>query len=133
MFITSLSEINNTDRDVRGETWRSRRLVLAGEGVGFSVHDTTVYAGTISTFHYQNHIEAVYCVGGEGRITNEETGETTELRDGSLYLLDKHDKHTLRADTEMRFACVFNPPVVGNETHDENGVYPLVEVPEGSQ
>ncbi|WP_353109215.1 ectoine synthase, partial [Gordonia sp. (in: high G+C Gram-positive bacteria)] len=25
--------------------------------------------------------------------------------------------------------CVFNPPVVGTEVHDENGVYPLVEVP----
>jgi len=25
--------------------------------------------------------------------------------------------------------CVFNPPVTGREVHDENGVYPLVEVP----
>jgi L-ectoine synthase len=29
----------------------------------------------------------------------------------------------------MRMLCVFNPPVTGREVHDENGVYPLVEVP----
>ena len=45
------------------------------------------------------------------------------------YILDKHDEHYLRAyqDKEMVMACVFNPPITGKETHDENGVYPLVD------
>jgi len=29
----------------------------------------------------------------------------------------------------MRMLCVFNPPVTGQEVHDENGVYPLIAVP----
>ncbi|MGD6979012.1 ectoine synthase [Citricoccus zhacaiensis] len=131
MLVTNLNDLNDTDRDIQSETWRSRRMVLAGEGVGFSFHDTVIYAGTTSTFHYANHIEAVYCVQGEGTLTNEETGEVHELRDGTMYLLDGHEKHTVRATTELRMACVFNPPVTGRETHDANGVYQLV-LQEGS-
>lgn len=126
MIVTDLTDIDNTERDVRSENWRSRRIILAGEGVGFSFHDTIIYAGTTSTFHYQNHIEAVYCVRGSGTLTNEETGEVHQLRDGTLYLLDGHERHTVHAFEELRMACVFNPPVTGREVHDENGVYPLI-------
>ncbi|UBH06282.1 L-ectoine synthase [Leucobacter sp. Psy1] len=126
MRVVQLNDLNNTDRDVTSETWRSRRMVLAKEGVGFSFHDTVIYAGTTSTFHYQNHVEAVYCVQGTGTLTNEETGETFPLRDGTMYLLDGNEKHTVQADSELRMACVFNPPVTGREVHDENGVYPVL-------
>ena len=129
MKVVHLEELDGTDRDVEHETWRSRRFVLAGDGVGFSFHDTVIYAGTTSTFHYANHIEAVYCVQGEGTLTNEETGEVHELKDGTMYLLDGNEKHTVRATTELRMACVFNPPVTGREVHDELGVYPLLTEP----
>ncbi len=46
MIVTYLSDLDDTDRDVRAETWRSRRFVLAKEGVGFSFHDTVLSAGT---------------------------------------------------------------------------------------
>lgn len=131
MLVTNLNDLNGTERDIQSENWRSRRMVLAREGVGFSFHDTVIYAGTTSTFHYANHIEAVYCVQGEGTLTNEETGEVHELKDGTMYLLDGHERHTVRATTELRMACVFNPPVTGRETHDKNGVYQLV-LEEGS-
>jgi L-ectoine synthase len=36
-----------------------------------------------------------------------------------MYALDKHDRHTLRADEELVMACVFNPPVTGTEVHRE--------------
>lgn len=126
MLVTHLNDLDDTERDIKSETWRSRRLVLGREGVGFSFHDTVIYAGTTSHFWYANHIEAVYCVGGEGELTNEETGETFPIKDGTLYLLDKHEKHTVRAKTDLRMACTFNPPVTGREVHDENGVYPLI-------
>ncbi|HET7415706.1 MAG TPA: ectoine synthase [Arthrobacter sp.] len=126
MLVTHLNDLDDSERDIKSETWRSRRLVLGREGVGFSFHDTVIYAGTTSTFWYANHIEAVYCVGGEGELTNEETGETFPIKDGTLYLLDKHEKHTVRAKTDLRMACTFNPPVTGREVHDENGVYPLI-------
>jgi L-ectoine synthase len=84
--------------------------VLAKEGVGFSVHETTLYAGTVNDFWYANHIEAVFVVAGEGELLDKGTGET----------------HQLRPKTDMRTVCVFNPPVTGREVHDEHGVYPLI-------
>lgn len=126
MIVTHLNELDDTDRDVRAKTWRSRRFVLAREGVGFSFHDTVLYAGTETSMWYANHIECVYCVGGEGELINDETGEVHELRDGTMYLLNGHEHHRVRAKTDLRMACVFNPPVTGAEVHDEHGVYPLL-------
>lgn len=126
MLVRTLDEITDTDADIKTPNWRSKRIVLAREGVGFSFHDTVIYAGTESAFWYANHIEAVYCVGGEGELINDETGEVHELRDGTMYLLDGHEHHRVKAKTDLRMACVFNPPVTGAEVHDENGVYPLL-------
>lgn len=126
MIVRTIGEIDNTDADIKTENWRSKRIILAKEKAGFSVHETTLYAGTVSDFWYANHIEAVFVVEGEGEITDHGTGETHQLAPGSLYLLNDHDKHQVRPKTHMRTVCVFNPPVTGREVHDENGVYPLV-------
>lgn len=126
MIVRSLRDIADTERDVQTPNWRSQRLVLARERVGFSVHETVLYAGTENPMWYANHVEAVYCVEGEGELTDDETGERHRIGPGTLYLLDGHEHHTLRPETDMRTVCVFNPPVTGREVHDENGVYPLL-------
>jgi L-ectoine synthase len=126
MIVTHISDLDGTDRDVEFNTWRSRRFVLARERVGFSLHDTVIHGGTETSMWYANHVEAVYCVGGEGELVNDETGETFQIRDGTMYLLDGHEHHTVRAKTDLRMVCVFNPPVTGREVHDEHGVYPLL-------
>jgi L-ectoine synthase len=115
------------DRVVSGETWISRRLLLRGEGMGFSMHDTLIKAGTRTEMHYANHLEAVYCIEGEGTVTIVKTGEVFEIAAGTVYALDQHDEHVLEARTEMRMVCVFNPPLAGPEVHDANGVYPLID------
>ncbi|CAM4183840.1 ectoine synthase [Kibdelosporangium persicum] len=126
MIVRSTHDVTGTERDVQTPNWRSKRLILAGEQVGFSVHETTLYAGTVNDFWYANHVEAVFVVEGEGELEDKETGEVHLLGPGSLYLLDGHEHHQLRPRTLMRTVCVFNPPVTGREVHDENGVYPLI-------
>ncbi|HLV74049.1 ectoine synthase [Actinomadura hallensis] len=126
MIVRSLDEIIGTERDVQAPTWCSRRFVLAKEGVGFSLHETILYAGTETKMWYANHVEAVYCIEGQGELTNDETGEKHKIEPGVMYLLDQHERHTLRAHTDVKTVCVFNPPVTGREVHDENGVYPLL-------
>ena len=77
---------------------------------------------------YQNHLEAVYCIEGNGEIETVKDGKIYKIEAGTMYALDKNDEHYLRGGTEdMRMVCVFNPPLTGKETHDENGVYPLIE------
>jgi L-ectoine synthase len=126
MIVRSLKELDGTERDVEAPTWRSRRFVLASEKVGFSMHDTVLYAGTETHMWYANHIEAVYCIEGHGELVNEDTGEKHRLEPGTLYLLDGHEHHVVHAHTDLRTVCVFNPPCTGREVHDENGVYPLI-------
>jgi L-ectoine synthase len=126
VIVRSLDEVTDTDRDVKTETWRSRRLILAKEGVGFSFHETVLYAGTETRMWYANHVELVHCIEGEAELVNEDTGETHIITPGTLYLLNGHEHHIVRPKTDFRVLCVFNPPVTGREVHDENGVYPLL-------
>jgi L-ectoine synthase len=93
--------------------------------MGFSFHITTIYAGTETPIHYQNHLETVYCISGEGEVETCTDGKVHPIRPGTVYILDQHDKHLLRGHSDMQLACVFNPPLHGKEVHDENGVYPL--------
>jgi L-ectoine synthase len=129
MIVRTLQDIVGTGRDVDAPTFSSRRLVLAKEGVGFSLHDTILYAGSETNMWYANHIEAVYCIEGTGELIDHETGEKYQIAPGTMYLLDKHEHHTLKAITQLRMVCVFNPALTGREVHDENGVYPLITEP----
>ncbi|HKJ83196.1 MAG TPA: ectoine synthase [Mariprofundaceae bacterium] len=125
MIVRHLPEILGTKRDVKSDTgnWESRRLILNDDAVGFSLHDTIIHAGTESEFWYKNHIEAVYCVEGEGEIETLDDGKVYPIKDGTVYLLNAHDRHKLRAFKTMRMVCVFNPPVTGNEKHGPDGAY----------
>ncbi|MFY0665458.1 MAG: ectoine synthase [Natronospirillum sp.] len=125
MIVRTLDEAIKTGRQIKSETWDSVRLSLKDDNMGFSFHITTIYTGTETPIHYQNHLETVYCISGEGEVETVADGKVYPIKPGTVYILDKHDKHLLRATKEMQLACVFNPPLHGKEIHDENGVYPL--------
>jgi L-ectoine synthase len=124
MIVRSLEEIIGTENDVHADNWNSRRFLLKKDGMGFSFNDTIIKAGTETFIWYANHLESVYCIEGEGEIETIEDGKVYQIRPGTMYALDGHEKHCLRARKDMRMMCVFNPPLSGREVHDENGVYP---------
>jgi L-ectoine synthase len=126
MIVRTLAEIEGTERDVDAETWRSRRLMLAGDGARFSLNDTLIRAGTRTHIWYKHHLEAVYCIEGRGRIHTVADGKVYEIHAGTLYVLDGHEEHFLEADEsgDMRMICVFDPPLTGREVHGEDGAYP---------
>jgi len=123
MIVRDLNDLKGTEREVRDARWKSVRLLLANDGMGFSFHITTIEAGSEHTFHYKHHFESVYCISGRGSITDLATGETHAIRPGVMYALDVHDKHTVRVEEELVLACCFNPPVTGKEVHREDGSY----------
>lgn len=123
MLIKKLDETRKSNRNVIDKGWESSRLLLAEDGMGFSFHITTLKAGGEWTFHYQNHVEAVYVLSGTGSVEDLATGERHALEPGTLYALNDNDRHTLRTESELVTACVFNPPVIGTEVHDETGAY----------
>jgi L-ectoine synthase len=127
MIVRKLTDIIGTDRDVDDGNWVSRRLLLRKDGMGFSMHETILRAGTETYMWYKHHLEAVYCIDGEGEVEDLTTGTIHRLEPGTLYALNDHDKHIVRAKTDIRTVCEFYPPVTGQEVHDEEGVYPLIE------
>ena len=127
MIVRRLGEIEGTDRDVDTELWRSRRLLLAKDGMGFSLHDTIIRTGGDLHLHYKHHLEAVYCIAGRGSVKTLSDGKVYPLEAGTVYALNQNDEHILRADEEMRMVCVFNPPVTGQEVHRADGSYAPAE------
>lgn len=127
MIVRRLDEVIGTQRQVTAENWTSRRILLRDDNMGFSLHDTVIRAGTATPMHYKHHLEAVYCIEGKGRVRMADTGEEFAIEAGTVYALDQHDRHVLIAETTMRMVCVFNPPLVGSESHDASGAYPKID------
>ena len=125
MIVRNLEAAENSDRRVVSNGWESTRLLLKSDGMGFSFHITTIYEGANLEMHYQNHLESVYCISGEGEIEDLADGRVYPIGPGTIYALDQHDKHILRAFKEMKMACVFNPPLHGKEVHNAQGAYEL--------
>jgi L-ectoine synthase len=73
---------------------------------------------------------------GKATLENRTTGERWALEPGVLYCVGPTDKHRIiRAeDTNMRILSVFNPPIIGDETHDSDGAYPPTgKIPPGKE
>lgn len=127
MIVRTLKECQENGRmitDPEG-SWDSTRLLLKNDNMGFSFHITTIYRGADFMLHYQNHLEAVYCITGRGEVETLNDGTKYPIEPGTIYILDKNDKHMLRAFEEMKLACVFNPPLNGKEVHNAEGAYEL--------
>lgn len=127
MIVRHLNDAEQTSRKIVSPdgNWDSTRLLLKEDNVGFSFHITTIYQGVDFRMHYQNHFEAVYCISGEGEVETLADGVKYPISPGTLYVLDKHDEHKLRATSEMKMVCVFNPPLHGKEVHNAEGAYEL--------
>ena len=123
MIVRNLQELIDTPRDVRGPVWASRRFLLAEDGAGFTLTETTTDPGAEQVLWYKHHVEANYVIEGKGEVENLATGEVYPLEPGSMYVLDKHEQHRLKSFTRMRLVCVFTPALTGRETHDDDGAY----------
>ncbi len=117
-----------------GGKGRKVRLLTKIDGLGFSLSDTPVAAGLENSLWYKNHWEANYVVSGRGEVRDLTTGESHPLAPGTLYTVGPRDRHVVAAIEDLRIVSVFNPPVVGDETHDADGAYPPSgPVPEGQE
>jgi L-ectoine synthase len=127
MIVRTLQELALGNLHVETPDWRSTRLVVKADGMGYSVHHTVVPAGHEVHCHYEQHFETNYVIAGRGEVFHVESGETVPISVGTVYALNEHDEHILRAiDGDLHLVCVFNPPITGNETHNATGGYDAV-------
>lgn len=127
MIVKNIKDLEGTKREVKTNGWTSKRLLLKKDGMGFSMHETIIHNGAELEMHYKNHVEAVYCVEGKGSLYDKKNKVSYSIEPGILYALNNNDPHILKATEQMRMICVFNPPVTGEEKHDEEGAYPILD------
>lgn len=118
MLYKHVSELIGTEREANGDGWKSRRFFLAEDGLPFSVHETTVAAGTELHINYEHHSETVYCISGKASIEIVAEGKTLPLVPGTCYSMGIGDEHILRIEEETKFLCVFEPALKGQEEAD---------------
>ncbi|MGH8885309.1 MAG: ectoine synthase [Egibacteraceae bacterium] len=117
MIVRRLAEV----KTVEWGNGLSRRFLLEADGMGYSLTDTIVRAGTSSQLEYKNHLEACYCITGKGEVIDAD-GKSYVIEPGVMYALDKHDAHYLIAapDEDLRLVCLFAPALQGDESHNLN-------------
>lgn len=123
MKVISVSELPES-RKVDFHAGVSNRILLEEDGMGYTMTKTVVQPSAGKVFqHYKNHLETCYCVSGRATLTNANTGEEFEIGPDVTYVLDKNDPHYFEAHEETVLICTFNPPLSGQETHQEDGSY----------
>lgn len=119
MFVRSLKDVEATECFVDWGNGTSHRLLTEADGMGFTVCHTVVRAGSQALLQYRHHLEACYCISGEGEVEDME-GNVFAIKAGDIYALNKHDRHYLRGgkNKDLVLVSVFNPPLKGTERHD---------------
>ncbi|MEL7543112.1 MAG: ectoine synthase [Pseudomonadota bacterium] len=127
MIIRTLDDLKTSGayREKPG-VFTSARYLLRDDAMGFTLTETTIAAGSHQIMEYKNHLEANLIIEGTGTLIDVASGQHHRLAPGSMYALDKHDRHEMIAETDMRIVCVFTPALVGTEMHDDDGSYPIL-------
>lgn len=123
MKIIDFKKLQDTKKDVKFTGGHSVRGLVEKDKMGFSVNKTFIPAGAPNHWHYKNHLEACYCISGSGILTNLDNNKQIFITPDIMYVLDKNDDHTFEALKDTILISIFNPPLRGDETHDEYGNY----------
>ena len=122
MFVKRLADTQVVG--IRGGTAKAYRYITQDDGCGFTISTPRSQPGLNSNLWYKNHVEANYILEGEGAVEDLTTGEKWDLAPGTMYFVGPKDRHRLSSSTDFYLVSVFNPPLVGDETHDDEGAYP---------
>ncbi len=121
MIVKTREDVLGTKGEAHGDRWRSLRLLHQEDGMGVTLVDGLLDPGFDMVLWQKNHLEACYCIEGEGTVEELESGRVHEIKAGTLYAMNDHDRHRIRAITRMRVICTFVPPLTGSEVHDADG------------
>ncbi len=121
MIVKTLEDVVGTKGDAHGDKWHSLRLLHKADGMGVTLTDSILEAGFEMVLWQKNHFEACYCLEGEGTVEELDTGTIHVIKPGTLYAMNNHDRHRVKAKTKMRLIATFTPPLTGGEMHDEDG------------
>ena len=122
MIIRSADDVTGTEHDVVGDHWKSRRILTATDGMGYSLNDVLIEPGFEQTLEYRHHLEACYVVSGGWRSPTSPPAASTRGPGGSTRSTSTTD--IARSSGGARLVCIFNPALRGTERHVDGGYEP---------
>ena len=84
MIVKKLEDVVGTKGDAHGNKWHSLRLLHAEDSMGITLTDSILEAGFQMDLWQKNHLEVCYCLEGEGRLEELDSGTAHEIRPGTL-------------------------------------------------
>lgn len=123
MIVKTLEDVHGTKGEAHGDKWHSMRLLHAEDGLGVTLTDSILEAGFEMTVWQKNHLEACYCLEGAGVVEELDSGKLHQIRPGTLYAMNGHDRHRIRITERARLVCTFVPALTGAEVHDADGSF----------
>lgn len=124
MKVVRFNQLLGTERDVNFTGGHSVRGLIMDDKMGFGICKTYIpKSETPHHWHYPEHLEACYCIKGKGILKDLTSGVEHLITPDVMYVLDNHDDHTFHPLEDTILISIFNPPLVGDEYHDENGQY----------
>ena len=121
MIVKTTADVIGTKGEASGDKWGSLRLLHKEDGMGVTLVDGLLEPGFDMVLWQKNHLEACYCIEGEGTVEELDNGRVHQIEAGTLYAMNNHDRHRIRATTRMRVICTFVPALTGEEVHDADG------------
>ena len=121
MIVKRLEDVVGTKGDAHGDKWHSLRLLHNEDGMGVTLTDSILEEGFDMVLWQKNHLEACYCLEGEGSVEELDSGTVHEIKPGTLYAMNDHDRHRVKAQTKMRIIATFSPALTGDEAPDADG------------
>ncbi|MFO0995035.1 MAG: ectoine synthase [Alphaproteobacteria bacterium] len=126
MYVKTLKDLKAAGREkvVANGSARTVRFLTQEDGLGFTMSDVNLTAGTENMLWYKNHWEANYILSGKGQVKDLTTGEVWSLEPGVMYIVGPKDRHSMKAITDLHLISIFNPALKGDEMHDAEGTLP---------
>ena len=123
LTVKRLDELRAAGREmvVAGGNARSIRALLQEDQLGFTLCDVRIEAGKQNELWYKHHWEANYILHGRGEVSDLSSDEQWVLQPGVMYIVGPEDRHSIEALTDIHLISIFNPPLQGDEQHDEEG------------
>ena len=121
MIVKTRQDVIGTKGDAKGDGWSSLRLLHKEDEMGVTLTDSVLEPGFEMDLWQKNHFEACYCLEGEGTVEELDSAIVHRIQPGTLYAMNNHDRHRIRAKTRMRIVCTFFPALTGHEVHDADG------------
>jgi len=126
MLVMHVDELRaaGLEKVVAGGSARSIRALTQKHQLGFTLCDVRLQAGNRTELWYKHHWEANIVLDGQGTVTDLSTDQSWPLSPESVYIVGPDDRHSVESETNLHLLSLFNPPLKGDERHDEEGTLP---------